>query len=174
MLNIFINTWGNYNENGADGGRWVTLPMDSDELSETLEDIAGAMNDSDPEFFVNDYEWTTEWNGRDISEYENIEELNEYCEQLNNLDKWEQEGYAAAVEHWGAKYVDLDDLDDYILYADIRDCYDLGYYWAVESGCYNLGKMGNLANYFDYNAFGRDINLETDGGFTSYGFIERV
>ena len=34
MLNIFINTWKNYNENGADGGEWVTLPMKADELEE--------------------------------------------------------------------------------------------------------------------------------------------
>ena len=36
MLNIFINTWGNYNENGADGGKWIALPMDANELEETL------------------------------------------------------------------------------------------------------------------------------------------
>ena len=23
ILEIFVNTWGNYNENGADGGEWV-------------------------------------------------------------------------------------------------------------------------------------------------------
>jgi hypothetical protein len=60
-----------------------------------------------------------------------------------------------------------------VLHTDIQNEYDLGYYWAVESGCYDLEKMGNLANYIDYEAFGRDINLETDGGFTSYGWIER-
>lgn len=34
MLNIFVNTWGNYNENGADGGEWITLPMEPEELEE--------------------------------------------------------------------------------------------------------------------------------------------
>ena len=174
MLNIYLNTWGNYNENGADGGEWVTLPMDADELAEVMEKIADAMGDEDPEWFVNDYEWTCEWEGREIDENENIEQLNEYCERLSSLNEWESIVYASAVEYWGEKYVDIDDLDDYNLLTDVKDEYDLGYYWAVESGCYDLDKMGHLANYFDYEGFGRDIAIEADGGFTSYGFIERV
>jgi antirestriction protein len=173
MLNIFINTWGNYNENGADGGEWVTLPMDTDELQEKLESIAENMGDMDPEFAIHDYEWTCDWEGDEISEYDNIEELNEYCQKLSELSEYESLVYSAAVEIWGKKYVDLDNLEEYNLYTDIKDNYDLGYYWAVESGCYDLDKMGHLSNYFDYEGFGRDIAFETDGGFTSYGFIER-
>lgn len=173
MLNVFINTWGNYNENGADGGEWITLPMDPDELEETLNTIAENMGDTDPEFCIHDYEWTGEIDLREISEYQNITELNEELQRLGELDQWEQKTFCAMVEYWGYQYADPDDIDSYILYPDIRDEYDLGYYWAVESGCYDLEKMGNLANYFDYEAFGRDINMETDGGFTSYGWIER-
>ena len=172
MLNIFVNTWGNYNENGADGGKWITLPKDADDLQKELEKIAAAMGDRDPEFAVHDYEWTCEWEGREISEYDNIEELNEYAQKLDELSEWEQKVYAAAVEYWGAEYVNPDDLDDYILYTDITDNYDLGYYWAVDSGCYNTDELGTLGRYIDYEAFGRDIAIEADGGFTSYGFIE--
>lgn len=173
MLKIFVNTWGNYNVNGADGGRWIDLPMDPDDLAEMLESIADAMGDNDPEWTIHDYEWSDSFDGGEISEYANIEELNEYAQQLEDLDKWDLETYAAAVEYWGREYVDIDDIGDYNLYSDIQDNYDLGYYWAVESGCYDLSGMGNLANYFDYEAFGRDINLESDGGFTSFGWIER-
>ena len=34
----------------------------------------------------------------------------------------------------------------------------------------NLGK--NLKNYIDYEGFGRDVRLESDGTFTDYGWIE--
>lgn len=173
MLKIFVNTWGNYNANGADGGRWLDLPMDQDELDETLEEIAAAMGDNDPEWAIHDYEWADDFDGGQISEYANIEELNNYVQAVEDLDKWQLETYAAAVEYWGREYVDIEDIDDYMLYSDIEDEYDLGYYWINESGCYDLSEMGNLANYFDYAAFGRDINLETDGGFTSYGWIEK-
>jgi antirestriction protein len=173
MLNIYINTWGNYNKNGADLGEWVTLPMDESDLDAKLEEIAGRMGDNDPEYCIHDYEWTTEIEGRKINENEDIAELNEYVQALDDLSEWEQKTYCAAVEYWGGEYIDLDDLDEYVLHEDIENEYDLGYYWAVESGCYDLSKMGNLASYFDFEAFGRDINLETDGGFTSFGWIER-
>lgn len=173
MLNIFINTWGNYNENGAHGGEWVALPLDADELTKTLERIAEQRGDNDPEFTIHDYEWVCEWGGFEISEYDNIEELNEFIQRLNDLTEWEQKTYCAAVEIWGKKYVDLDSLDDYNLYEEITSDYDLGYYWAMESGCYNLEKMGSLSNYIDFESFGRDIRFESDGAFSPYGWIER-
>ncbi len=173
MLNIYVNTWGNYNENGADGGEWITLPMDADELQEKLEEIAENMRDYDPEFAIHDYEWTCDWEGFEISEYDSIEEINEFCQSLAELDEYQSKVFAAAVEYFGREHIEIDEIDNYNLYTDITDNYDLGYYWAVESGCYDLDKMGHLANYFDYEGFGRDIALETDGGFTSYGFLER-
>lgn len=173
MLNIYINTWGNYNENGADGGEWITLPMDESELDETLERVAEQMGDNDPEWFVNDYEWTTEWSIREISENENYYELNEYVQELDDLDEYDQKVYLAAVEIWGHEYVEPCDVDDYRLMEGIEDEYDLGYYWAIESGCYDLKGMGNLSLYIDFEKFGRDISYETDGGFSSYGWIEK-
>jgi hypothetical protein len=173
MLNIYLNTWGNYNENGADLGEWVSLPMDETELEEKMEEIAERMHDDDPEWFINDYEWTTSHSIREVSEMENITELNEWLQELDDLDEWEQKVYIAACEHWGAEYVDVSDIDTYCLYEDIEDEYDLGYYWVVESGCYDTKNMGNLANYIDYKAFGRDINYETDGGFTSFGWVKK-
>ena len=172
MLNIFINTWGNYNENGADGGEWITLPMDADVLTNTLDRIAENMGDLDPEFFVNDYEYTTEMDLREIGEMENISDLNDEMQRLADLSEWEQETYCAALEVWGSD-VDLDNLSDYNLYKDITNDYDLGYYWAVESGCYDLKSMGHLANYIDFESFGRDIRFESDGDFTSFGWIEK-
>ena len=173
MLNIFINTWGNYNENGADGGEWVTLPMDANDLQAELERIAENMGDHDPEFTIHDYEWTCEWEGEEISEYDNIKELNEYCQKLSELSEYESLVYSAALEIWGREYVAIEDLDEYCLYEEITSDYDLGFYWANESGCYELQKMGHLADYIDFESFGRDIRFETDGGFTSHGFIER-
>ena len=173
MLNIFVNTWGNYNHNGADFGEWVKLPMDEEELKKKLKTITKIMGDDDPEFFVNDYEWTTEIEGRKIGENENIFELNEYIRKLDNLDEWEQKIYCAAVEVWGHEWVDIDNLDEFNLMEDVENEYDFGYYWAVDSGCYDLDKMGVLAQYIDYEAFGRTITFETDGGFSSFGWIER-
>ena len=47
-----------------------------------------------------------------------------------------------------------------------------GYYWAVESGCYQIDEDSPLSRYFDYERFGFDNNVETTGGFTSHGWLE--
>ena len=173
MLNIYLNTWGNYNENGADLGEWVSLPMDEDELQEKMDEIAERMHDDDPEWFINDYEWITEFSIRGIGEHENIFELNEYARELDNLSTYELKIYKAACEIWGSNCVEPCDVDEYQLMEDVETDYDLGYYWVEESGCYNLDELGNLAHYIDYERFGRDIAIETDGGFSSYGWIEK-
>jgi len=173
MLNIYINTWGNYNENGAWLGEWITLPMDEDELQEKLDQVAEAMHDEDPEWFVNDYEWTTERALFEVNELDNYFELNTELEKLNELNSCEQELLMAAVEVFGYNNIDLDELDNYTLLSDVHNDYDLGYYWIEESGCYNLDLMGNLGYYIDYERFGRDVRLESDGGFSSLGWIER-
>ncbi len=171
MLNIFVNTWGNYNENGADGGKWITLPCE--DINGALDSIAYDINDLDPEFFINDYEWTTDFDFREIGEMENIEELNDEITALTDLDIHEQELFCAAVEQWGYQYVNIDSIDEYVLYTDIHTDYDLGYYLVNDAGIYDLKQMGTLANYIDYEAFGRDVRFESDGGFTSLGWIEK-
>ena len=173
MLNIYINTWRNYNENGADGGEWITLPMATCDLDDILELTAKKMGDNDPEWFVNDYEWTIDEPLREIGENEDFYELNEEMEKLDLLNDYEQKILMAACDVWGYESIDLDDLDSYNLYEDIESDYDLGYYWVNDSGCYDTSKMGNLANYIDYEAFGRDIRLESDGDFSNYGWIEK-
>ena len=171
MLNIYINTWGNYNENGACGGKWITLPMDESELEEILETTAETMGDNDPEWFVNDYEWTTDISPRKIEELENYFDLNAYVQRLDDPNEWEQKTFCAVCEVFGE--IDPDDVDDYRLMEDVTTDYDLGYYWIEESGCYDLSSMGNLSNYIDYERFGRDVRLESDGDFSSFGWVEK-
>jgi antirestriction protein len=170
----FITNLGKYNE-GELIGKWITFPVDDDDLQEALQRIGcyyedeegNAHNEQYEEYFFTDWECDFE---HGFGEYENVEEVNEIAEQI---EEWDEDTFNAACEYWGVKYIIDADPDDYILYSDINDDYDLGYYWIVESGCYNLESMGNLSNYIDYEAFGRDVDLEADGGFTSYGWIER-
>lgn len=170
-ISIFLNTWGNYNENGADGGAWINLPCDN--LGEIMEALAEAMGDDDPEWFINDYSVDgDDLPSLNINEHSSISDLNDLAEKIAALDKWERETWAAAVEVFGGD-INPDDIDNYRLYTDIQTDYDLGYYWIEESGCYDLSKLGHLANYFDFTAFGRDIRLESDGAFSSLGWVEK-
>lgn len=62
----------------------------------------------------------------------------------------------------------VQNLDCYIFYPDIRDADDLGVYY-VRSGALEVPE--HLENYFDYEAYGRDIAMEEDGEFVDGGYI---
>ena len=81
---MFLNTWGNYNENGADGGHWVNLPCD---LAAEYKKLAAATGErpEDMEPFINDYD--SDINGLDINEYADINELNARAAELENTTK---------------------------------------------------------------------------------------
>lgn len=158
MLNIFINTWKNYNENGADGGEWVTLPMKADELEEKMEAIAEQMHDDDPEYFINDYEWTTEIEPRAIDEMENITELNDFINELDGLDEWDQKEIAAAIEAYGYGFEEAMDKQQrgyFTFYAgmDLEEVAE-----ELVNDCYFTKDTPDiLTRYFDYAAFARDL-----------------
>lgn len=167
MLNIFVNTWGNYNENGADGGEWISLPMDADELAETLEDIAGRINDHDPEWFVNDYEWEC-YHIRDIGEMECIQKLNEELEELASLQDWEMEEALAAVEAYDyslEEAIEKQQRGCFIFYRNmsLEDVAE-----DIVNECYFTKDTPDiLTRYFDYEAFARDLTFD---GYTETNF----
>ena len=170
MLNIFVNTWGNYNENGADGGEWITLPMDPDDLEEVLDNIAAAMEDNDPEWAIHDYEWTSDIDPREISEYDDIQELNEFCQELDELEEWEAEEIAAAIEAYGYSFAEAMDRQQrgcFTFYPG-QDLEEVAEQIADE--CYLYDAPEFLARYFDYEAFARDLGFD---GYTEtkYGVI---
>lgn len=168
MLNVFVNTWGNYNENGADGGEWITLPMGAEELEEVLSNIAAAMKDSDPEWTIHDYEWETEIDLGEVNEYSSISKLNEQLVGLDSLNEHEAEEIAAAMEAFdytieealkrqrmGAftfyQGMDMEEFAEEL----ITDCYDLPEF---------------ALRYFDFVSFARDLSAD---GYTEtkYGVI---
>ena len=170
MLNLFVNTWGNYNENGADGGKWITLPMDPEELEEVLENIAALMKDNDPEWAIHDYEWTIEIDPREISEYDNIQELNEFCQELDNMEEYEAEEIAAAMEAYGYSFMEAMERQQrgcFVFYPG-QDLEEVAEQIADE--CYLYDAPEFLSRYFDYEAFARDLGFD---GYTEtkYGVI---
>lgn len=171
MLNIFVNTWGNYNENGADGGKWIALPMDADALEEELETIAAAMGDNDPEWAVHDYEWTTDIDLFDVSEYENILTLNEKLQELESLEEWELEEVAAAMDAFGYDFLEAVDRQQRGCFTLYRNMDLTEVAEELVNDCYFTKDTTDIfTRYFDYEAFGRDLGY--DGYIeTKYGVI---
>ena len=168
MLNLFVNTWGNYNENGADGGQWITLPMEEEELQEVLEHIAAAMGDHDPEWAIHDYEWESDVELGDVNEMDSITEWNARCQEACDLEEWESQEIAAAMEAYGYTFpeaLERQQRGSFTLYAgmDLEEVAE-----ELINECYDLPEFA--LRYFDYEAFARDLSYD---GYTEtkYGVI---
>ena len=159
-ITVFLNTWGNYNENGAEGGFWINLPCDIDE---TLEKLACNTEEeiNEMEVFINDFE--TDFYNLEISEYTDIYELNELAEQLEQFDDEEIEKLKAIIEYNGGTLEDcIDCMDSY----EFIEGETLSNYAAELVGEMGLPEFAEM--YFDYEAFERDLSFdgyhETENG----------
>ena len=62
-------------------------------------------------------------------------------------------------------------LDNIVYYPDCNDMSDLAYYLIEETGA--LGEVPtHLQNYIDYEAYGRDLEIEGNYLVTSRGVFE--
>lgn len=163
LIAVFLNTWANYNENGADGGFWVNLPCD---LEGTLARLAKSTGEEvdEMEVFINDYE--TDVDGLEIGEHTDLEALNETAEELESLDAYDLEKLEAILEADGGSLENaLENMDDYIFYSgqSLED---------VASEMIEEGVFGDIPdsiiNYIDISAIARDLDYdgytETDNG----------
>lgn len=130
---------------------WVT-PVDAmDWMQEQKE--AGL----DEEFIITDYEAPFS-----ISEYDNIEEIVEKAEMIENLTDDEVEVLQAVLENYTNDFEDALKIvvdGDYMMFPDCRDMSDVAYQYVEETGL--LAEIPeHLQYYFDYGAYGRDMNIE--------------
>lgn len=171
IIEAYVTNLGKYNE-GELVGKWIELPIGEEDFEEVLEEI-GVDGENYEEYFFTDYNYN-DIEDLNFGEYENIEDLNEIAEQLEDLRDYELDVFNAIAQYFGVDYALEFNIDDYSFYPDITNEEELGRYYIEELGCYDLEKLGDLANYIDYEAFGRDIAINANGGFTDYGFIEAV
>ena len=167
-LRAYITNLGKYNE-GELVGQWVDFPCDEDEFEDILQEI-GVDGEQYEEWFVTDYECDIDEVAQELGEYVSLDELNRVAEALED---WDEGLGEAVINIWGIDTLLNSTPDDY-LWFEANDDEDIGYYYAEEFGI--LDEVpANLRNYFDYEAYGRDIRLDTDSGLSDNGyFVERV
>ena len=170
-MRIFLTNLGKYND-GELVGLWLTLPYTDDELQAALMKIGiGARFE---EYFITDYECNI---GLRVDEYESVHTLNEIAECISNLTSQELELLQAIVELESSSVSNIMDiienLGDYTLHPDIHNEYALGHYRIHDVEGHNLNSLGKLAEYLDYEAYGQDYIVNSRGGFTSKGWLER-
>ena len=171
-MKIFITNLGMYNE-GYLVGKWVKLPVSEDKLDEVLKAIG--INEYYEEFFISDFE-NEQIIGLSevVSEYSSVQALNKLAQRLEELSDDEADKLGAVLEYEACRSVSdvlelLDKLDEFDLLTDVTDDEELGYYYAEEYCSIDIPE--NIQPYFDYEAYGRDIRLESSCLYTSYGFL---
>lgn len=182
---IFLTNLGKYNE-GKLVGEWVALPTTKENLSQVMKRIGIGSKDAfgQPyeEWFISDYDCEIDDFARYLGEYANLNELNYLAEKIEELDECDFKIFESVLEYYGGGGIRcaadvinvIENLDCYQLYDGAYNEGYLGLCLLEESGFYNLDELGNLRNYIDYEAFGRDYSFETEGGFVDSGYLEVI
>ena len=165
MFKVYIMNLGKYNE-GSLVGEWLELPASEEEIKETLDNIS--INDLYEEYIIADYE--NNFNFK-ISEYSNIEELNQVAEYLEGFTEYEQQQINALLDGDYVDYKNLVnediELDNYIFVeldqnTILSDESNLAY--SLIDTFYNgdLSQIQDIENYFDYEKFANDLYFNFD------------
>lgn len=157
---VYVGTYRKYNEGNLDG-MWVGLTnfSDYDEFVEWCQDQLHS-DEQDPELMFQDYQNFPETY---YGESSLDKELWDYIDKVNDYDKDQvdailQNGY------------DLDDVEEFAFYSDCVDRGDLAEKYIDEIGGVQNLERETLESYFDYDSYGRDLQMGAsiiryDGGF---------
>lgn len=173
FIEAYITNLGKYNE-GELASEPLKFPTTTEEVQALLKRI-GVDNIQYEEIFIADYGGDLPELNACLGEYESIDELNHLACLLSELDKSDLEKFEAAVasgEHTSGvgDLINLvENLDCYDFYIGVSDDETLGRIYAEDMELINIPE--NLRDYFDYEAYGRDMRINEDGGFVKGGFF---
>lgn len=170
-LNACVGNLGAYNE-GHLIGEWVTFPVGEDESVELLKRIGVANENGEicGSYFIVCYD--CEFGAEElIGKYASIDYLNDVA---YFIDEWDEISFLAACEYAIEVGESMRDLlstkpDSWVVISGINNEQALGEF-------YLKGDLipDYLMDYFDCERYGKDINFEYDGEFTSYGWVYRL
>lgn len=168
MIEICLTNLGKYNEGELVYTR-LALPATTEEIYAAYDEIGVADGTMYEEAFISDYE--TDINGFKIEEYANIDDLNELAEELDKLDEYELEAFGAMLDYGYATDEALEKIQDreYMVYSGCSSMAEVAEMYVDETGL--LDRIpDDLRCYFDFEAYGRDMDhnghfIETDSGY---------
>lgn len=184
IFKAFVTNLGRYNE-GELVGQWLNFPIAHDPEIDVREAISEFLCDEVridgmryQEFFITDYDSDISGLTDCLGEYEDLMMLNFLAHKIKDMDI-RREQLEAMIEfgEFTGSVEELINLVDngecFYFLPDVHNDYDLGYEYAENSGLFmeELKNLGMLANYIDYESYGRDIRLEECGLHTDSGYI---
>lgn len=100
-----------------------------------------------------------------------IDDINELF--ILDVDINKLEAYAEFDGFMDVYKILHENWDDIYLYEDVDSNKELGYYY-INSILGDISQLSReqLERYFDYESFGRDLDMETTGSFTKNGYLD--
>lgn len=173
VFEAYITNLGKYAE-GQLVGETLKFPATTEEVQSLLKNI-GVDGVRYEEFFITAFDGNVMGLYDYLTEYENLDELNHLAHLISELDSDEIETLEAALnkgDHTSsvADIINLvHNLDCYSLHPGVTDDETLGRIYVEDMEAIDVPE--HLLNYFDYEAYGRDIRLEEDGHFAPGGYV---
>lgn len=170
LFEAYIINPGKYNE-GELVGKTLKFPTTPQEVQALLKDI-GVDGIRYEEFFITSFDGDVLGLYDYLGEYENLDELNHLACLLSELDQGELEKFEAVIDGGShtssvADLINLtQNLDCFEFYPDIEGEEDLGRYFTED-----LAIPAELKDYFDYEAYGRDVSINEGGHFAPGGYV---
>lgn len=151
-MEVFMNTWANYNEYGADGVLTPTGWMSIDKAIEYCEEYA------EYEPFIND----TDNVPFDVSEYSNASSVLQDLKELqdSNVDEDVVEAIVEAGGYDVKEAVEIAERGDYYFYPDVHDYSDLAYAVIDEIGSLKDALGDRINNYIDEDQMRREYSWD--------------
>ena len=178
MFEAYITNTALYPLMGIEVGTTVHFPMTTQELQAALAKI-GIDGKRYSEVFFTSFDSDVLGLYDHLYECENIDELNELGHALLEVrDKGGLETFEAALVlgNHTRSVKDLinltQNLDLYRFYPNISDDEGLGRLYADELGTIDIPE--HIQNYFDYEAYGRDVRINEGGVFAPGGYVSAV
>ena len=169
----YITNLGKYNE-GELVGETLKFPTTTEEVQALLKRI-GVDGVRYEEFFITSFDGDVLGLYDYLTEYENLDELNHLACLLSELDQSDLEKFEAVIdsgEHTSsvADLINLtQNLDCFEFYPGVGDDETLGRIYVEDMEAIDVPE--HLLNYFDYEAYGRDIRINEDGHFAPGGYV---
>jgi len=177
-MKVYITDLAAYNK-GFLIGEWIELGIDEDELNHTIKRILKmgeeACNDGD----IHEEYFLTDWEGEEffqVGEYTNVYELNKEVARFNelNLDDCSKKCVSFLMSENIVSNLDeaLEKYEDCLIYEDMSFL-DLSFQIVEEQ--FNLDELPQfVSNYFDYEKFASDLELDNytmiDGDIFCYPY----
>ncbi|MBC2225338.1 antirestriction protein ArdA [Listeria seeligeri] len=161
-MQVYIANLGKYNE-GELVGDWFTPPIYYENMKERI-----GLTDEYEEYAIHDYEAPFT-----IGEYTSINEINRLCEMVEEIEGTPIYDELNEIQNMWFNSLEelLEHKDDIICYSDCGSMEEVARYYVEETG--QIVEMSsNLQTYIDYQALGRDMEIEGNYLVTSHGVFE--